>query len=47
MTMTASPTRSCPPATTARSQVRIWADGEVWVNDHDGDRLATLPPLKG
>jgi competence protein ComEC len=27
-------------------QVRIWADGEVWVDDHDGDRLATLPPLK-
>ena len=26
-------------------QVRIWADGEVWVDDHDGDRLATLPPL--
>ena len=28
-------------------QVRIWADGEVWVDDHDGDRLATLPALKG
>ena len=26
-------------------QVKIWADGEVWVDDHDGDRLATLPPL--
>jgi beta-lactamase superfamily II metal-dependent hydrolase len=28
-------------------QLRIWADGEVWVDDHDGDRLATLPPLNG
>lgn len=28
-------------------QVRIWADGEVWVENHDGDRLATLPPLNG
>jgi competence protein ComEC len=28
-------------------QVKIWADGEVWVDDHDGDRLAALPPLKG
>jgi len=28
-------------------QVKIWADGEVWVDGHDGDRLATLPPLKG
>ena len=26
---------------------QIWADGEVWVDGHDGDRLATLPPLKG
>ncbi len=27
-------------------KVKIWADGEVWVDDHKGDRLATLPPLK-
>src|SRR5205823_5969998 len=27
-------------------QVRIWADGEVWVDDHDGGRLISLPPLK-
>jgi competence protein ComEC len=27
--------------------VQIWADGEVWVDGHDGDRLATLPPLEG
>jgi competence protein ComEC len=28
-------------------RVKIWADGEIWVDDHNGDRLATLPPLKG
>lgn len=28
-------------------RVKIWADGEVWVDDHKGQRLATLPPLKG
>lgn len=26
-------------------QVQIWFDGEVWVNDHAGNRIATLPPL--
>lgn len=25
--------------------VQIWADGEIWINDRDGDRLHTLPPL--
>ncbi|GGM99382.1 hypothetical protein GCM10009721_28040 [Terrabacter tumescens] len=24
---------------------RIWADGEIWIDDRDGDRLHTLPPL--
>ena len=27
--------------------VTIWADGEVWINDHDGERLAALSPLTG
>jgi hypothetical protein len=26
-------------------RVKIWADGEVWITDHDGERLVTLPPL--
>ncbi len=25
-------------------KVKIWADGEVWVTDHDDKSLATLPP---
>lgn len=25
--------------------ITIWQDGEVWVNDHRGDRVETLPPL--
>lgn len=24
--------------------VQIWADGEIWINDHDGERLHSLPP---
>jgi competence protein ComEC len=26
--------------------VTMWADGEVWVNDHTGNRIAGLPPLR-
>jgi hypothetical protein len=26
-------------------KVKIWSDGEVWVTDHSGKRVATLPPL--
>ena len=26
-------------------QVTIWEDGEVWITDHDGDRVASFPPL--
>jgi competence protein ComEC len=25
--------------------VRLWWDGEVWVQNHEGDRIASLPPL--
>jgi hypothetical protein len=25
--------------------VRVWADGEVWVNDHKGEQIASLPIL--
>ncbi|MGQ0846276.1 MAG: hypothetical protein ACT4QF_19305 [Sporichthyaceae bacterium] len=23
--------------------VQIWADGEIWIEDHDGQRLHTVP----
>ena len=25
--------------------VQIWADGEIWIEDHNGERLHSLPPL--
>lgn len=25
--------------------VQIWADGEIWINDRNGERLHSLPPL--
>jgi competence protein ComEC len=25
--------------------VQIWADGEIWIDDRNGERLHSLPPL--